>query len=64
MATLHGLDSGLIKSLHFYDLQSILFAKIADEMRQAIKMHNEKRMQAKGIDTIKYVTGKEILKYL
>ena len=60
----HGIDSSLIKHLHFYDLQCLIFqfeiAKIQDYLR-----HKESEaLQKRGIGAVKDISGNEVLKFL
>lgn len=60
----HRIDASLIKHLHFYDLQCLIFQFDIAKIQDYLKHRETQDLQKRGIDGIKDISGKDALKFL
>lgn len=58
------IDSLLVKHLHFYDLQCLIFQFEIDKIQEYLRNEERRALQKRGIDSVKDISGNEALKFL
>ena len=58
------IDSALIKHLHLYDLQCLIFQFEIQDIQQYLEHKDMEKMKSRGIKEIKDISGAEAIKFL
>ena len=59
-----GVDFALVKHLHLYDLQCLLIQFDTQKVLEYLKSEETKKLRARGISSVRDVSGSEALKLL
>lgn len=60
----HGIDASLIKHLHLYDLQCLIFQFEIDRIKEYLRQKEQEELHKQGISEVKNISGNEALKFL
>lgn len=60
----HNIDFLLVKHLHFYDLQCLIFQFEIAKIQDYLNRKESEKLQKQGIGSIKDISGNDVLKFL
>lgn len=60
----HNIDASLVKHLHLYDLQCLIFQFEIDRIKEYLKQKEQEELRKQGIGEVKNISGNDVLKFL
>jgi hypothetical protein len=60
----YGIDTALIKHLHMYDLQCLIFQFEIQDVQQYLDAEKRDKMRSQGLKEIKEISGAEAIRFL